>query len=53
MKNKVCNGKTKETAKKDMENRTNQNDSDNNTAYTHLKFINFVSTIDQIIQSSL
>lgn len=49
MKNKVHNGKTIEAVEKDMENRTNQNNSDSNTAYIHLKFVSFVSTIDQII----
>ena len=53
MKNKVCNRKTKEAAKKDMENHTNQNDGNSNTACTYLKFVSFALTIDQGIQRSL
>ena len=53
MNNKVLNKKTEEAAEKDLENCTNQNDSDSNTACTRLKFVSFASTIDQVIQSSL
>lgn len=53
MKNKVSNKKTDEIAKKDVENHTNQNDGNNHSAYTYLKFISFWSTINQVIQSNL
>ena len=53
MKNKVCNRKTEKVTEKDMENRTDQNDDNNITAWTRLKFVSFASTIDQVIQSSL
>ena len=53
MKNKVRNGKTDKTAEKDMENRTNQDNGNSNTACTGLKFVSFASIIDQVIQSNL
>ena len=53
MLNKVCKRKMDKTVEKVVETRCNQNNGDSNTAYTRLKFINFASTIDQVIQSSL
>lgn len=36
MKNKICGKKINETVEKNMENRTNQNDGNSNTACTGL-----------------
>ena len=49
MKNKVCNKKTDKTTKKNISNYTNQNNGNSNTPFIHLKFVNFVLIIDQII----
>ena len=40
-------------AKIDMKNCENQNYNNGKTIYTYFKFVNFVSTIVQLIQSSL
>ena len=49
----VCNGKTDETDKKIVEARKNQGDGNSNTNNKCLKFVNFLSTIDQIILINL
>lgn len=46
LKNKICNEKSREAAKKNMENRTYQNDGNKKTACISLTFVNFASTID-------
>ena len=53
MKNKICNRKANKTRRKDMKNCTNQINGNSNMARIFLKFVNFMSTIDQVIQNSL
>ena len=49
MLNKVCKKKIDETVEKVVKTQRNQDDGNSNTAYTCFKFVNFASTIDQII----
>lgn len=53
MLNKVYKGKIDETVKKFVKTQCNQDNGNSNTACTSLTFISFVSTMDQVIQSSL
>lgn len=53
MLNKVCKRKTDKIIEKVMETRYNQDNGNSNIACTYLKFVNFVLTIDQVIQSNL
>lgn len=51
---KVCNRKRIDKAnKKIVEIQSNQSNGNNNTAYTHLKFVNFLSIKNQVILSNL
>ena len=49
----VCDGKTDETDEKIVKAWRNQGDGNSNTNNKHLKFVSFLSTIDQIILINL
>ena len=49
----VCNGKIDKTDKKIVEVQRNQGDGNSNTNFKYLKFVNFLSMIDQIILINL
>ena len=53
MKIKIHDRKPDEAAKKDVENKTNRNNANSNISYTRLKFVSFVSTMDEVIRSNL
>ena len=49
----VCNGKTNETDEKIVKAQRNQSNGNSNTNNKHLKFVNFLLTIDRIILINL